>query len=74
MKLCSLTHFQESDKYIAQADAVDAHSEKLKEGKVYARHEADFVAVDGDVVDYIDLSPKTVGFCIISIDPVLGTR
>ncbi len=50
--------FQETDKFIAQADAADTNEEHLKADKVFARHEDEFMLVDSEKVNYIDLSPK----------------
>jgi DNA-directed RNA polymerase subunit beta len=50
--------FQETDKFIAQADASDANGERLKADKVMARHEDNFMLVEADKVNYIDMSPK----------------
>ncbi len=50
--------FQETDKFIAQADAATTDSDRLKDEKVFARHEDDFMSVDASRVDFIDMSPK----------------
>jgi len=52
-----LDAFQEEGYRIAEADsALDA--KHIKEGKTFARHEGNYLYVDADNVDYIDLSPK----------------
>lgn len=53
-----LDAFEESECYIAQADAVDQKTGKLKDDKVFVRHDGNYVFVDADKVDYVDLSPK----------------
>lgn len=52
-----LDAFQEGSNFIAQADAAQ-ESNKLEGGKIFARHEGNFLYVDADKIDYIDLSPK----------------
>lgn len=53
-----LDAFQEADNYIAQADVETTDNKQLQESKVFARHQGNFMFVDSDVVNYIDLSPK----------------
>lgn len=53
-----LDAFEESNKYITQIDAIDAESSEIKSKHVYARHEGNFIDVEVDKIDYIDLSPK----------------
>lgn len=50
--------FDEAPYYIAQADMVEPGATSLLKGKVFARHDGNFVQVDSDKVDYVDLSPK----------------
>ncbi len=50
--------FEESREFIAQADVDTTADNKLKGDKVFARHQADFMFVDADRINYIDLSPK----------------
>jgi len=57
-KVVFLDAFDEADGYIAQADAVAKDGKSLKEDTVVARHEGNFLYVDSNKVDYIDLSPK----------------
>lgn len=52
-----LDAFQESDHYIAQADEA-LEADKISDTKVFARHQGNFLYVDADKIDYIDLSPK----------------
>ena len=53
-----LDAFDEADCYIAQADAVDPKTGKLRDDKVLVRHQGNYVYVDAEKVDYVDLSPK----------------
>ncbi|MEX0848843.1 MAG: DNA-directed RNA polymerase subunit beta [Candidatus Dependentiae bacterium] len=53
-----LDAFEESDKYIAQADVDTTSDQKLKEDKVFTRHQGNFMYVDADRISFIDLSPK----------------
>lgn len=57
-KVDFLDAFDEADCYIAQADAVDPKTGKLKDDKVLVRHQGNYVYVDAEVVNYVDLSPK----------------
>ena len=57
-KVDFLDAFDEADCYIAQADAVDPKTGKLKDDKVFVRHQGNYVFVDADMVNYVDLSPK----------------
>ena len=53
-----LDAFEEADQYIAQADEANEAAKKLAGDKVFARHEGNFLYVDTDKINYIDLSPK----------------
>jgi DNA-directed RNA polymerase subunit beta len=53
-----LDAFQESNAFIAQADVVTTEGQKLKDERVFARHQGNFAYVDVDRINYIDLSPK----------------
>jgi len=53
-----LDAFDEADCYIAQADAVDPKTGKLCDDKVLVRHQGNYVYIDAEKVDYVDLSPK----------------
>ncbi len=54
-----LDAFEESNQYIAQADTVKEHTKNgVLEGKIFARHQGNFMYVDADKITYIDLSPK----------------
>ncbi len=57
-KVIFLDAFDEDQGYIAQADAVEKDGKTLKENTVVARHEGDFLYVDTNKVNYVDLSPK----------------
>jgi DNA-directed RNA polymerase subunit beta len=65
-----LDAFQESDHYIAQADTIqDAHT--LEKGKVFVRHQGNFMYIDADKVDYIDLSSKQLVSVSAALIPFL---
>lgn len=49
--------FQESNHYIAQADAA-RDAQTLEGDKIFARYQGNFLYADADKIDYIDLSPK----------------
>jgi DNA-directed RNA polymerase subunit beta len=53
-----LDAFEEADCYIAQSDAVDPKTGKLRDDKVLVRHQGNYIYVDADQVNYVDLSPK----------------
>ncbi len=53
-----LDAFDEAHCYIAQADAVDPKSGKLINDKVLVRHQGNYVFVEAEKVNYVDLSPK----------------
>lgn len=53
-----LDAFEESGCFIAQADSVDPKTGKLKDEKIFVRHEGNYIFVDADKVNYVDLSPK----------------
>lgn len=53
-----LDAFQEATSYIAQADVEITSDHALKNDKVFARHQDNFMFVDSSRIEYIDLSPK----------------
>jgi DNA-directed RNA polymerase subunit beta len=66
-----LDAFQEGENYIAQADAVKSGGNTLESGMVTARHEGNFLFVDSDRVNYIDLSPKQLVSVSAALIPFL---
>ena len=66
-----LDAFQEADKYIAQADAAEHKMQQLTDDKVFARHEGNFMYVDTDKINYIDLSPKQLVSVSTALIPFL---
>lgn len=66
-----LDAFQEGDKYIAQADAADHKSTKIKGDKVVARHEGNFLYTETDRINYVDLSPKQLVSVSTALIPFL---
>jgi len=65
-----LDAFQESEDYIAQADALKPGKSDLSDD-VIARHEGNFMLVDSDKVNYIDLSPKQLVSVSAALIPFL---
>ncbi len=65
-----LDAFQEGQDYIAQADAVKPGEKKLSKD-VIARHEGNFMLVDADQINYIDLSPKQLVSVSAALIPFL---
>jgi DNA-directed RNA polymerase subunit beta len=66
-----LDAFQETEKYIAPADAVKMGSQELEGDMVTARHAGDFILVESDRVNYIDLSPKQLVSVSAALIPFL---
>ncbi len=66
-----LDAFEESGKYIAQADAVEPGSKKFESQDVVARKEGNFKVVDIKQLDYIDLSPKQLVSVSTALIPFL---
>ena len=65
-----LDAFQENDKYIAQANTPQANA-CIKEDRVFARHEGNFMYVDTDKIDFIGLSPKELVSVSTALIPFL---
>lgn len=66
-----LDAFEESTRCIAQADAVEPGQLTIKKDKVIARYKENFVEVDVDKVDCIDLSPKQLVSVSTALIPFL---
>lgn len=50
--------FEEASSWIAQADAVSKDGKQIEGSAIFARHQGNFLYVDPDKIDYVDLSPK----------------
>lgn len=66
-----LDAFEESDKYIAQVDAIDLKSKKLKGDQIFARHDGNFLYTESEKIDYIDLSSKQLVSVSTALIPFL---
>jgi DNA-directed RNA polymerase subunit beta len=66
-----LDAFEESSHFIAQADAVEPGTKRLKPDSVFVRHECNFVTADYEKIDYIDLSPKQLVSVSAALIPFL---
>ncbi|MFZ5954046.1 MAG: DNA-directed RNA polymerase subunit beta [Candidatus Dependentiae bacterium] len=66
-----LDAFEEADKVIAQTDEVASDGVSLQEGKIFARHQGDFMYVDAEKVNYIDLSPQQLVSVASALIPFL---
>ena len=66
-----LDAFEEADKYIAQADSKLLSSKKITGDMVFARHEGNFMYVDAEKINYIDLSPKQLVSVATALIPFL---
>ena len=53
-----LDAFEEQDQFIAQPDEVVTDDSRLGSERVFARNQGNFLYVDADKINYIDLSPK----------------
>jgi len=70
-KVIFLNAFEEGSRFIAQADAVDVTGTQLKDKRVLARHEGNFIDVESKDVDCIDLSPQQLVSVAASLIPFL---
>ena len=66
-----LDAFQENKDFIAQADAIEPNSNRLAGDIITARHEGNFMLVDSDKINYIDLSPKQLVSVSAALIPFL---
>lgn len=66
-----LDAFDEANKYIAQADSKILSSKKITGDAVFARHEGNFMYVDSQKINYIDLSPKQLVSVATALIPFL---
>ncbi len=66
-----LDAFQESSQFIAQNDAVKSGANKIETDQVIARHEGNFILVDTEQINYIDLSPKQLVSVSAALIPFL---
>ncbi len=66
-----LDAFAEMRHRIAQVDAAKAGSNSLHDGRVFARHDGDFMSIDSSKIDYIDLSPKQLVSVSAALIPFL---
>lgn len=66
-----LDAFEESEHYIAQADSVKPGKKKLEGDTVFARHDGNFMDIDADQIDYVDLSPKQLVSVSAALIPFL---
>jgi len=70
-KVVFLDAFEESKKYIAQASSADSSKNKLKKDQVFVRYEGNYISVDNESVDYVDLSPKQLVSVSAALIPFL---
>jgi DNA-directed RNA polymerase subunit beta len=71
-KVVFLDAFEESNQYIAQADSVGTDLQKLAiDGKIFARHEGNFLYADVDKINYVDLSPRQLVSVSAALVPFL---
>lgn len=66
-----LDAFQESNKFIAQAESVDNSGKDIKKGDVLARYGGNFLYSNSENVDYVDLSPKQLVSVAAALIPFL---
>ena len=63
--------FEETEKYIAQADAVRQSNFMFEGDHIFARHETNFMYASAEKIDYIDLSPKQLVSVSTALIPFL---
>lgn len=66
-----LDAFEESEKYIAQADVHREENGKLLDDSIFARNEGNFLYTDAQRIDYVDLSPKQLVSVTTALIPFL---
>lgn len=66
-----LDAFQESKHYIAQADSVKPGKKTIETDSVFARHDGNFMDIEADKIDYVDLSPKQLVSVSAALIPFL---
>jgi len=66
-----LDAFEEEEKNIAQIDTIHSGTKKLEADKVFVRHKGNYVYVDNQQVDYVDLSPKQLVSVSAALIPFL---
>ena len=66
-----LDAFEEQDQFIAQPDEASSKDTSLKDSRVFARNQGNFLYVDADKVNYIDLSPKQLVSVSAALIPFL---
>ncbi|MCX5921959.1 MAG: DNA-directed RNA polymerase subunit beta [Candidatus Dependentiae bacterium] len=65
-----LDAFEEADKFIAQADSVKK-SNTLKGDRIFARNQGNFLYIEAENINYIDLSPKQLVSVSAALIPFL---
>ena len=66
-----LDAFEEQEQFIAQPDEISSKTAVLKDNRVFARNQGNFLYVDADKVNYIDLSPKQLVSVSAALIPFL---
>ena len=66
-----LDAFEEQDQFIAQPDEASSKDSSLKDNRVFARNQGNFLYVDSNKVNYIDLSPKQLVSVSAALIPFL---
>ncbi len=66
-----LDAFEEVECYIAQADSVPSGKKKFGKHAVFARHDGNFMHVEAEKINYIDLSPKQLVSVSAALIPFL---
>jgi len=70
-KVVFLDAFDESQSYIAQTDALKEDGETLKNERILARFQGNYLYVDPEKIDYVDLSPKQLVSVSTALIPFL---
>lgn len=66
-----LDAFEESDVYIAQADAIKRGSDKISGNAIFARYGGNYLYAAAEKINYIDLSPKQLVSVATALIPFL---
>lgn len=71
-KIVELSRNEEKDAFVASADTeIDPETGLIKDQKVWVRHRDDYIEVDREMVNYIDVSPRQVISPSASLIPFL---
>ena len=70
MKLSSWMHLKKLINILRKQMLLNHESNQLKDDKIFARHEGNFLYVDAEKINYIDLSPKQLVSVSTALDSI----